>query len=70
MKATTTYATSAPESRAVMSKAPPARIASLETVATTSPVERRPRTAGPERAEWCETTCAIRKDAWSQLKTA
>jgi hypothetical protein len=31
--------TIAPESLAVMSKAPPARMASLETVATTSPVE-------------------------------
>ena len=30
-----------------MSKAPPARIASFETVATTSPVESRPRIAGP-----------------------
>ena len=25
---------------------------------------------GPERAEWWETTCAMRKEAWSQLKTA
>ena len=39
MIATTMYETNAPASRAVMSKAPPARIASFETVATTSPVE-------------------------------
>ena len=39
MIATTTYATTAPTSRAVMSYALPARIASFETVATTSPVE-------------------------------
>ena len=32
-----------------MSNAPPARIASFETVATTSPVECCARTAGPER---------------------
>ena len=44
--ATTKYEAIAPASRAVMSNAPPARSASLETVATTSPVVRRVRTAG------------------------
>ena len=53
-----------------MSNAPPARIASFETVATTSPVESRPRIAGPARAVWCATTCASRNDACSQLLTA
>ena len=53
-----------------MSNAPPARIASFETVATTSPVESCPRTAGPVRAAWWATSCAIRNEAWSQLKTA
>ena len=53
-----------------MSNAPPARIASFETVATTSPVECRARTAGPERAAWWPTNCANRNDACSQLETA
>ena len=47
MIATTMYETIAPASRAVMSKAPPARIASFETVATTSPVECPFLIAGP-----------------------
>ena len=68
--ATTKYDAIAPASRAVMSKAPPARSASFETVATTSPVVRRPRTAGPVRAAWCATTWIIRKLACSQLLTA
>ena len=38
---------SRPPSRAVMSKAPPARNASFETVATTSPVDSRRGRAGP-----------------------
>ena len=46
MKATTMYATTAPARRAVMSNAPPARIASFETVATTSPVESSPAHGG------------------------
>ena len=54
MTATTTYATTAPDNRAVMSNAPPARMQSFETVATTSPVESRARTAGPARAAWCD----------------
>ena len=70
MIATTMYETNAPASRAVMSKAPPARIASFETVATTSPVECPFLIAGPVRAAWCATICAIRKEAWSQLATA
>ncbi len=70
MTATTTYETMAPASRAVMSKAPPARMASFETVATTSPVDSRLRTAGPDRAAWCATTCASRNEAWSQFRTA
>ena len=53
-----------------MSKAPPARMASFETVATTSPVDSRPRTAGPAREAWWPTICAIRNEACSQLKTA
>ena len=53
-----------------MSKAPPARSASLETVATTSPVVSRLRTAGPVRAAWCATTWISRYDASSQLSTA
>ena len=53
-----------------MSKAPPARIASFVTVATTSPVESLLRMAGPARAAWWATTCASRKEAWSQLETA
>ena len=59
-----------PASRAVMSYAPPARSASFETVATTSPVVRRVRIAGPVRAAWCATTWIIRKLACSQLLTA
>ena len=39
-----------------MSNAPPARMASFETVATTSPVVSFARTAGPPRAAWCATT--------------
>ena len=70
MNATTKYATIAPASRAVMSKAPPARIASFVTVATTSPVESVFRTAGPARAAWCATTCASLNEACSQLETA
>ena len=53
-----------------MSNAPPARDASLETVATTSPVVSRARMAGPARAAWCATTWISRKDARSQLSTA
>jgi hypothetical protein len=53
-----------------MSNAPPARIASFETVATTSPVESRPRTATPAREAWWATTCAKRNEAWSQFQTA
>ena len=68
--ATTTYETIAPAPRAVMSKAPPARRASFETVATTSPVETRARTAGPHRATWCETTWMSRNEARSQFCTA
>ena len=60
MTATTTKATIAPANRAVTSNAPPARIASLETVATTSPVESLARIAGPERAAWCATTWTSR----------
>jgi hypothetical protein len=40
------------------------------TEATTSPVESRPRTAGPARAAWCETTWASRNEARSQFHTA
>ena len=40
------------------------------TVATTSPVESSARTASPERAAWCPTTCASLKDACSQFWTA
>ena len=47
MTATTMYETMPPASRARMSKAPPARSASFETIATTSPVESSPRTASP-----------------------
>ena len=68
--ATTTYATTAPARRAVMSKAPPARSASFVTVATTSPVDSRPRTAGPERATWWLTTWTRRNEAISQFCTA
>ena len=53
-----------------MSNAPPARIASFDTVATTSPVECCARTAGPDRAAWWPTTWANRNDACSQLETA
>ncbi len=53
-----------------MSKAPPARSASFETVATTSPVVISPRTAGPVRARCRVTTWISRKEAWSQLETA
>ena len=70
MTATTPYATTAPDNRAVMSNAPPARMQSFETVATTSPVDSRARTAGPARAAWCETTCARRNEARSQFQTA
>ena len=45
--ATTTYETTLPARRARMSNAPPARSASFETVATTSPVESSARTASP-----------------------
>ena len=49
--ATTMYETTLPESRARMSNAPPARSASFETVATTSPVESSAphRVAGARR---------------------
>ena len=53
-----------------MSKAPPARMASFETVATTSPVECSFLIACPVRAAWCATTCAMRNEAWSQFETA
>ena len=52
-----------------MSNAPPARSASFETVATTSPVESSALTASPERAAWWPTTCTSLKDAWSQFWT-
>ena len=60
MTATTTYETIPPASRARMSKAPPARSASFETTATTSPVDSSPRIASPDRAAWCPTTWASR----------
>jgi hypothetical protein len=46
MAATTAYDTIAPAPRAVMSNAPPARSASFDTVATTSPVGCSARRAG------------------------
>ena len=70
MAATTAYETTLPTRRARMSNAPPARRASFETVATTSPVESSARTASPECAAWWPTTWASRNDAWSQFWTA
>ena len=53
-----------------MSNAPPARSASFDTVATTSPVECCPRIAWPARDAWCPTTWTSRNEARSQFWTA
>ena len=70
MTATTMYETIPPARRARMSNAPPARSASFDTTATTSPVDNSLRTASPVCATWWPTIWASRKDACSQFCTA